>query len=139
MPTLINCIRKAIEAGLPMHEEDRAAMLARAKELRKEGMTSIEAGRQAIKERSEHVSGLHQEIEAKWKDAGSKEETTNLTPDQIKAQKIAESNPEMMVSLPGSEETITVSDAIKQIAEEQTKETQWADLVKVAVECALEG
>lgn len=53
------------------------------------------------------------------------------------AQRIVKENADMQVILPGSEERITVATAMERIKEEQKQETQFADLLKVAVECAL--
>lgn len=53
------------------------------------------------------------------------------------AQKLATEQPDLQVILPGTEERITVAEALKRIAEEQKQDGQWAELVRVAGECAL--
>lgn len=57
--------------------------------------------------------------------------------DQQLAQKVAADQPDLQVVLPGTEERITVQEALARIAEEQKQDQQWADLVRVAAECAL--
>lgn len=72
MPSLTECMRKA---GKALHSEDRAAILARAAELRADGKTASEAGMQAVSERLAEVG----RIVVEWKpeapkidDAGEK-------------------------------------------------------------------
>lgn len=57
--------------------------------------------------------------------------------DAALAQKLATEFPDLQVVLPGSQEPIGIADALKRIAEEQKQDGIWADLVKVATECAL--
>lgn len=57
--------------------------------------------------------------------------------DHAMATKLAQEQPKLEVVLPGSDETVTVSEALSRIAEEQKQDAQWADLIRVAAECAL--
>ncbi len=59
------------------------------------------------------------------------------TLDQALVQKLAAEQPDLEVILPGTEERISVGEAMKRIADEQKQDRQWADLVRVATECAL--
>jgi hypothetical protein len=53
------------------------------------------------------------------------------------AERLAAESPDLQVVLPGAEERVTVKEALARIAEERKQDEQWADLVKVAAECAL--
>jgi hypothetical protein len=66
---------------------------------------------------------------------GTSGETPSL--DTVLAQKLATEQPDLQVVLPGTDERITVAEALKRIAQEQKQDGEWADLVKVAAECAL--
>jgi hypothetical protein len=57
--------------------------------------------------------------------------------DALMAQKLAAEQPDLQVILPGTDTPISVKEAMARIAEEQKQDTQWADLVRVAAECAL--
>lgn len=57
--------------------------------------------------------------------------------DQQMAARLAAEKPEMAVVLPGSEERISVAEAMKRIADEQKQDLQWGELVRVAAECSL--
>jgi hypothetical protein len=57
--------------------------------------------------------------------------------DQDFAQRLADETPDLQVVLPGVDERITIKDALARIAEERKLDEQWADLLKVAVDCAL--
>lgn len=53
------------------------------------------------------------------------------------AERLATESPDLQVVLPGVDERLTVKEALARIAEERKQDEQWADLVKVAAECAL--
>lgn len=57
--------------------------------------------------------------------------------DTLLAQKLATEQPDLQVILPGSDQPISIREALARISEEQKQDAQWADLVKVAAECAL--
>jgi hypothetical protein len=54
-------------------------------------------------------------------------------------KKLEAEQPDMPVKLPGSDETVTVSEAMERIEAQRADEAQEADWVKVALECALSG
>lgn len=55
MATLTGCLKKA---GKVIHADDKAAILARAKELRADGATTAESAKQAVQEQLDKVAGL---------------------------------------------------------------------------------
>jgi hypothetical protein len=59
--------------------------------------------------------------------------------DHAIAERIAAEKPDMLVTLPGTEERIPIAQALERIAQEQKQDAQWADLLKVAADCALGG
>lgn len=68
-------------------------------------------------------------------DSNSTSEAPSI--DHQLAQKLATEQPDLKVTLPGSDERMSVAEAMQRIAEEQKQDGQWADLVRTAVECAL--
>lgn len=54
-------------------------------------------------------------------------------------QRLEAEQPDMPVKLPGSDETITVREAMERIEAQRADEAQEAEWVKVAMECALSG
>jgi hypothetical protein len=57
--------------------------------------------------------------------------------DAQRVAQIAEESPGLKVRLPGSDETITVTEALTRAKEEAAAEAKEADLVKAAMDCAL--
>jgi hypothetical protein len=60
MASLTGCIKKAREF---LHPEDKAAVLAHARELRNSGLSNADAARQAVSARIEHAKGLLSDLE----------------------------------------------------------------------------
>jgi hypothetical protein len=94
---------------------------------------SAEVGQQATPKVS---NGAGSEAEIKSQQA-TPEPSPTATLDTQLAQKLATEQPDLVVTLPGSDARLTVSEALARIAEDQKQDAQWADLVKVAAECAL--
>ncbi len=69
--------------------------------------------------------------------AAAKGEGVEPNVDTQLAQRIAMDTPDLLVTLPGSDHPMTAVEAMARIAEEQKSDEQWADLLKVATECAL--
>lgn len=63
--------------------------------------------------------------------------TTEEGVDPVRLKTLIEENPDMPVKLPGSDETVTIEEALLRAHEEYDAEMDFADLVKVAAECAL--
>lgn len=55
------------------------------------------------------------------------------------ADKIAAERPDLLVKLPGSDETITAAEALERIKAEQAEDAQAAEWVEIAMTCALNG
>lgn len=122
MPSLTTCLKKA---GDLLHPEDKLAITTRARALQKEGLSSTEAARQAVSEQHENVA---KPVETK----AAKQEPSAV-------QTLAEKYPDLKVKLPGSDETLTVSDALAKANEEAVHEAGFAKLVEAAMNCALGG
>lgn len=73
-------------------------------------------------------------IEGKIKPKGPEQ-----SPDAVMAQQIADLNPELAVRLPGDKANTTMAAALERIKAEQADDAGWADLYRVAVQCALTG
>jgi hypothetical protein len=136
--SLTGCIKKA---GGALRAEDKAAILARARELRSDGLSADAAGAQAVKEQIATVSKL-MENPAESLAARTKKEapTTNAAPDQREASRvdtIAAESPDMLVVLPGKDQMLTVADALKEARAEHAMDTSEADLLQAAAECAI--
>lgn len=73
--------------------------------------------------------------------AGGAEPVTSTSPaaslDAQLAQQLAADKPDLQVVLPGEETPVSVKDALARIAEDRKADEQWAQLVRVAAECAL--
>lgn len=107
MPSLVGCIKKA--GGL-IDAEDKAALLARAKELRASGVEVSDAARQAVRERLTHLDGLK-----------------------------ADESPALLVRLPGSEENLTVPVALERAKAQAAEIAEEAGWMQAALDCALSG
>ncbi len=59
MPSLTGCMKKA---GQYLDAEDRAAVVARVRELKGQGIEQVQASRQAVQERIDHVSAQPKEL-----------------------------------------------------------------------------
>lgn len=66
---------------------------------------------------------------------GSKSEAASVDPQRLKA--LENEAPDLQVRLPGSDETISLADALQMAREQAKEEAKFADLVKVAAQCAL--
>jgi hypothetical protein len=141
--SLTSCLKKL---GKNVSAEDRAAIQELAAQNRKDGMAAQDAAVAAVRS---HMDGLGTQMQAlrdtkpgpdasasasrgTQQDAG---EAPSL--DTQLAQKLAAEQPDLRVVLPGSDEHITVAEAMQRIAEEQKQDGHWADLVNTAVQCAL--
>lgn len=135
--SLSGCLKKL---GKNVAAEDRAAIQSLAAEFRKSGMNARDAGAAAVRAQMDSLGEQHKALSAAPGEAAAGETAAGgeaQTLDQSLAQKIAAEHPDMQVTLPGSDERLTVADAMQRIAEEQKQDGQWADLVKVAAECFL--
>lgn len=144
MGSLTGCLRKL---GKNVSPEDRAAIQDLAAGFRRDGMQPADAGKAAVRA---HMEGLAGEMEAlrgqqgnsasalekptAGTDSGS---TAGASLDTQLAQRIATEQPDLQVVLPGTEQSMPIAEALARIAEEQKQEGQWAELVRVAAECAL--
>jgi hypothetical protein len=54
-----------------------------------------------------------------------------------RVQAIAAESPDMMVTLPGADKPVKLTEALKQAEAEHAMDSSEADLVRVALECAL--
>jgi hypothetical protein len=70
-------------------------------------------------------------------EAPAAQQSPAATLDQAIAQKIALEQPDLQVILPGDDAPVSVKEALKRIDAERVQDAQWADLVRVAAECAL--
>jgi hypothetical protein len=70
-------------------------------------------------------------------EAPAAQQSPAATLDQAIAQKLALEQPDLQVILPGGDAPISVKEALKRIDAERVQDAQWADLVRVAAECAL--
>lgn len=64
-------------------------------------------------------------------------ETNAPSLDALRVTQLAEESPDLKVRLPGSDETLTVGEALTRAKEEAANEASEADLVKAAVNCFL--
>lgn len=144
--SLTSCLKKL---GKNVSPEDRAAIQELAAQMRANGMAAQEAGVAAVRAHMEGVSGQMQALrETKPVEATAAAAAPRETPaakaepaslDEQIAQKLAVDQPNLQVVLPGTEERISVKEAMERIAEEQKQDGMWADLVQAAATCALGG
>lgn len=127
--SLVKCIRKA---GKYLSEQDREAIFATHAGYLEQGEKVKDAARKAIQEQ---IAAVREEMKAPKQATAKPAGEQSL--DQQLADRLAVEQPELQVVLPGSDERMTVSQAMARIAETQKQDAQWADLVKVATECAL--
>lgn len=136
--SLTSCLAKF---GKNISREDRQDILDRAAALRSESQSKGAKANQmaAIKAVEEHLKGIDEEIQALK--SPPVESSTVVQPartgNETLAMSIAQKNPDLMVTIPGNEDPMPIKQALAQIAQDQKKDAQWADLVRVAVECAL--
>jgi hypothetical protein len=141
--SLTSCLKKL---GKNVSAEDRAAIQELAAQNRKDGMAAQEAAVAAVRA---HMDGLGSQMQALRETKPGPEASASASRgtqasageapslDTQLAQKLAAEQPDLRVVLPGSEEHITVAEAMQRIAEEQKQDGHWADLVNAAVQCAL--
>jgi hypothetical protein len=123
MASLVGCIKKA---GDLINAEDKAAVLARVKELRSIGLDESAAARQAVRERIGHVETLRTDAKA--------EKKRPKTADEVATEK-----PELLVRPAGTDETLTVAEALARAKHEATEIAAEATWVQAALGCALSG
>lgn len=69
---------------------------------------------------------------------GTKSGGETATPgDSARLQQIAQETPDLRVRLPGSDETMTVTEALARAKEAAADEKEFADLIRVAADCAV--
>jgi hypothetical protein len=138
MASLTTCLQKA---GALLDPEDRAELLRLASELRASGQDAATAARGAITARMAEVDRLMAggaTDAPRATDAGQPREA--MTPEQQERQiveALATERPDMMVTLPGSNESVRLADAMEQIRAQQLLDENDADLVRAAVLCDL--
>lgn len=133
--SLTGCIKKA---GALLHPEDRAAIYARAAELKKQGLDGNTAAKQAVQEQFDKVATQIKTGDippSGEKPAELKVDATS--PHETRLQKLSTETPDMPVKLPGSEKSVPLSEAMKQIEAEHVRELGLADMVKAALDCAI--
>lgn len=138
--SLTSCLARL---GKNISREDRQAILDRASALRSEsdGKGAKANKLAAIRAVEEHIKAIDEEIQAMKSPADEQPTTTVVEPaattDETLARTIATKTPDLMVTIPGNEAPMPIKEALAQIAENQKRDAQWADLVRVATECAL--
>ena len=160
--SLTSCLKKA---GAALRSEDKAAILARARELRGDGVKADEAGARAIREQLDSVSELladntpaaaPKSLDAKQseflRESAATMRTNGMSEvadkydamavpfeqrEAARVKAIAAESPDMLVVMPGKDQMQTVSDALKDAKAEHAMDASEADLVKAALECAL--
>ena len=136
MASLTECLGKA---GELLPQELRDAIIARASELREAGMTQAGASRQAVSDVLADTQAQRGEIETAAKDGRTlyAEKPADDAPAGDRLDRMAQANPDMRVILPGKTEPQRLSEALDAARAEAAEDASFADLVKVAAECAL--
>ena len=129
MPSLIGCIGKA---GEYLSAEDKAAINARYRELRKEGLDDASASKQAVRDQLENVGKLEKEYKpGQSTKAAEPPEPTN----QLEA--LAMERPDLQVILPGSDKAVPIAEAMERIKADANEEAGFAKLIEAAANCAV--
>lgn len=145
MASLTSCLAKA---GDLLPADLKAAIVARASELRAAGMTGAGASRQAVADVLAATQMKRAEVDAADKDGRTlyaekaDEGQTDRPDDEVarsgdRLDQMAQDYPQMRVILPGKTEPQLLSEALEGARAEAADEAGFADLVKVAAECAL--
>ncbi len=135
MGSLTTCLKAAGDALAP---DLKDAIIAKAAELRASGLKPAEADARAIRELLADSDGSLAEVEGAMKEgrtlyAAAEEQQRPADP----SERIAIEQPDLRVQLPGSDKTMTVSEALEAARAEADDIASTADLVRAAVECAL--
>ncbi len=140
MASLTNCIRKA---GDLLPADLSARIVERATELHANGLSLSAAARRAVEEVSGAVESQRVEVETAFKEgrtlyaeAPAREEGETQQADSP-LERMAQEQPDRLVTLPGEDKPIPLSEAVVKIAEDEADEAFTAELVRVAGECAL--
>jgi len=136
MASLTECLGKAGDLIAP---ELRAAILARASELREAGMTQAGASRQAVADVLADTQMQRAELDNAAKDGRTlyADKPAEDAPAGDRLDRMAQERPDMRVILPGKTEPQLLSEALEAARAEAAEDASFADLVKVAAECAL--
>ena len=137
MASLTTCLKKA---GDLLDPEDRAEIVRISSELRAEGQDANTAARGAITARMAEVERMLADGPARAADAPAGQEPQEMTPAQTERQIVdamAVERPDMMVTLPGTNEAVRLGDAVEMIRAQQALDESDADLVRAAVLCDL--
>lgn len=138
MASFTTCLKKA---GDLLDPEDRAELLRIAGELRDSGQDADTAARGAIAARMAEVDRLMAGGAADApRSAESSQAREAATPEQRERQiveALAAERPDMMVTLPGTNEAVPLADAMEMIRAQQALDETDADLVRAAVLCDL--
>lgn len=136
MASLTECLGKA---GDLLSDDLRAAILARASELRESGMTQAGASRQAVADVLADAQMQRAELDAAAKEGRTlyAERPTEDAQPGDRLDRMAQDRPDMRVILPGKTEPQLLSEALEAARAEAAEDASFADLVKVAAECAL--
>ena len=138
MASLTTCLAKA---GDLLDPEDRAEILRMSSELRAGGLDAASAAREAIAARMAEVDRLLAGGPAKPADP-PQAEPKQSDPQQAERQiveALAAERPDMMVTLPGTDEAVRLGDAVEMIRAQQALDETDADLIRAAVLCDLTG
>lgn len=142
MASLTTCLAAA---GDLITSEVRAALHESARTLREGGLDTASAAKKAIEDHIGRIEDELKTIEKAAKDGETlysepvPEKEAAAQPEQSAIEALAARDPQMRVQLPGDEKSMTIADAIDRIKTEQKEELGFADLVRVAVQCALTG
>ena len=142
MPSLTSCLKLA---GDLLPSEARAAILARAEELRRGGMDNAAASRQAVADTLAAAKSSLAEVDTALKDGATLYEAKPETPAAAAEQQAAPSRidqvlaaaPDMMVKLDGMDEPMRAADFLALVRAEADEMVADAPLMQVAAECAL--
>jgi hypothetical protein len=142
MPSLTSCLKLA---GDILPSETRAAILARADELRRGGMDNTEASRQAVADTLAGAKSSLSEVETALKDGATLYEVKPETPAAAAEQQAAPSRvdqaiaaaPDMMVKLDDMPEPMRAADFMAMVRAEADEMVADAPLMQIAAECAL--
>lgn len=136
MASLTTCLKKA---GDLLDPEDRAEILRLAGELRASGKDAGTAAREAITARMAEVDRMLAGEPTRTADAPARQQEAT-TPQQAERQiveALAVERPDMMVTLPGTNEAVRLGDAVEMIRAQQALDESDAALVRAAVLCDL--
>lgn len=122
--------------------EARATEVAASPRQPAGGQAASEIFRPRFREPSNALPARGESISQPAESTASAAGATEGVPDaaaRAAIQRLEAEQPDMPVALPGSDETITVKEALERIEATRSDEAQEAEWVKVALECALSG